>query len=566
MVRMSGAKAFVEALEQQNVEVIFGISGGAVIPVHDVLRDSRIRHILTRHEQCAAHAADGYARASGRPGVCMATSGPGATNLVTGIANAYLDSSPVIAFTGQVNTFSTISSYMIGRDAFQEADIIGITTPVTKYNCQVKKASEIPKTVRLAFHIATTGRPGPTLVDLPKNVQTEIDEMEFSDKVEVRGYKPKTEPHPIQVKKAVKLLFAAKQPIVLAGGGVIISNASPELLELAELMMMPVATTFMGKGGFPENHPLSLGNVGMHGTHAANKLICEADVLLAVGTRFSDRTTGTLDHFCSDAKIIHIDVDAAEIGKNVEVDVPIVADAKEALRVIRQLLVHRLKQRENSPWFIRVKEVKEQFQSEMDPRGGDLKPPLLLKELRKMLPANSILTTEVGQNQMWAALYFKTYKPRTFISSGGLGTMGFGFPAALGAKVACPRTLVVDIAGDGSFRMTEQELACSVMEKIPVTVIILNNSMLGMVAQWQRLFYNRRYSAVKLGSSPDFVKLAEAYGAQGVRVGSLKEFSEAMKKALKSEVTTVIDVPISPEENVFPMVPAGKGLKDTISG
>ncbi len=566
MVKMSGAKAFVKALEQQNVEVIFGISGGALIPVHDVLRDSRIRHILTRHEQCAAHAADGYARASGRPGICMATSGPGATNLVTGIANAYLDSSPVISFTGQVNTFSTISSYMIGKDAFQEADIIGITTPITKYNCQVKKASEIPKTIKLAFHLATTGRPGPILVDLPKNVQTEIDEMEFSDKTEVRGYKPKTEPHPIQVKKAVKLLFAAKQPVVLAGGGVIISNATPELLELAELMMMPVATTLMGKGGFPENHPLSLGNVGMHGTHAANKLICEADVLLAVGTRFSDRTTGTLDHFCPDAKIIHIDVDAAEIGKNVEVDVPIVADAKEALRVIRQLLVHRLKQRENSPWFTRVKELKEQFQSEMDPGDCELKPPLLLKELRKILPTNSILTTEVGQNQMWAALYFETYKPRTFISSGGLGTMGFGFPAALGAKVACPKTLVVDIAGDGSFRMTEQELACSVTEKIPVTVIILNNSMLGMVAQWQRLFYNRRYSAVKLGSSPNFVKLAEAYGAQGFRAESLKEFSEAVKKALKSEVTTVIDIPISPEENVFPMVPAGKGLKDIISG
>ena len=566
MVRMTGAQALVEALKRQNVDVIFGIVGGAIIPVHDVLRDSGIRHILTRHEQCAAHAADGYARASGRSGVCMATSGPGATNLVTGIANAYLDSSPVIAFTGQVNTFSAFSSYMIGRDAFQEADIIGITTPITKYNCQVKKASEIPKTVKLAFHLATTGRPGPALIDLPKNVQTEIDEMEFSDNIKVRGYKPKTEPHPVQVKKAVKLLLEARRPIVLAGGGVIISNSSPELLELAELLMMPVATTLMGKGCFPENHPLSLGNVGMHGTCAANKLILEADVLLAVGTRFSDRTTGTLDEFCPDAKIIHIDVDAAEIGKNVEVDVPIVADAKETLRVIHQLLVHQLKQRDNSLWFDRVKELKEQFQSEMDPCDCDLKPSLLIKELRKILPENAILTTEVGQNQMWAALHFKTHKARTFISSGGLGTMGFGFPAALGAKVACPGCAVVDIAGDGSFRMTEQELACSVMEKIPVTVIVLNNSMLGMVAQWQRLFYDRRYSAVELGSSPDFVKLAEAYGAQGVRVGSLKEFSEALKKALKSEVTTVIDAPISPEENVFPMVPAGKGLNGTIEG
>jgi len=564
MVKMTGAQAFVEALKRQNVEVIFGIPGGALLPIHDVLYDSGIRHILVRHEQCAAHAADGYARASGRPGVCMATSGPGATNLVTGIANAYLDSSPVVAFTGQVNTFSPGSSYMIGRDAFQEADIVGITIPITKYNYQLKKASEIPKTVKLAFHIATTGRPGPVLVDIPKNVQTENSEMEFPGNVEVRGYKPKTEPHPIQVKKAVKLLLEAERPIVLAGGGVIISNASSELLALTELLMMPVATTLMGKGCFHENHPLSLGDVGMHGTQAANKLMLEADVLLAVGTRFSDRTTGNLDEFCPNAKIVHIDIDAAEIGKNVEVDIPIVADAKETLRVIYQLLVHQLKKRESSPWFNRVRELKEQFQNEVDPGECDLKPPLLMAELGKLLPDSAIVTTEVGQNQMWAALYFKTRKPRTFISSGGLGTMGFGFPAAIGAKVACPQCPVVDIAGDGSFRMTEQELGCSVTEKIPVTVIVLNNSVLGMVAQWQRLFYNRRYSAVELGNVPDFVKLAEAYGAQGFRVGSLKEFSEAVKEALKSEVTTVIDVPISPEENVFPMVPAGKGLKDII--
>jgi len=564
MVKMSGAQALIEALKRQNVEVIFGISGGSILPIHDVLYDSGIRHILSRHEQCAAHAADGYARASGRPGVCMATSGPGATNLVTGIANAYLDSSPVIAFTGQVNTFSVNSSYMIGRDAFQEADIIGITTPITKYNYQVKSPSEIPRAVRLAFYIATTGRPGPALVDLPKNVQTEVEEMEFSRNVEVRGYKPKTEPHPIQVKKAVKLLLEAERPIVLAGGGVIISKASPELLELAELLMMPVATTLMGKGCFPEDHPLSLGDVGMHGTRVANKLMLESDVLLAVGTRFSDRTTGNIDEFCPDAKIIHVDIDAAEIGKNVEVDVPIVADAKETLSLIHRLLIYQLKKQENSPWFNRVKELKDQPQNETDLGDCDLKPPLLIKELRKILPENAIVTTEVGQNQMWAALHFETHKPRTFISSGGLGTMGFGFPAALGAKVACPGCAVVDIAGDGSFIMTEQELACSVLEKIPVTVIVLNNSMLGMVAQWQRLFYKRRYSAVELGKAPDFVKLAEAYGAQGVHVGSLKEFSETMKKALKSEVTTVIDVPISPEENVFPMVPAGKGLKDII--
>jgi len=566
MAKMSGAKALIEALKREKVDVIFGIIGGALLPIHDVLSDSEIRHILARHEQGAAHAADGYARASGRAGVCMATSGPGATNLVTGIANAYLDSSPVIAFTGQVNTYSANSSYMIGRDAFQEADIIGITTPITKYNCQVKSASEIPKAVRMTFHIATTGRPGPVLLDIPKNTQTEIEEMDFPSNVQIRGYKPNIEPHPIQVKKAVKLLLKAERPIVLAGGGTISSNASPELMQIAELLMMPVATTFMGKGCFPENHPLSMGNIGMHGTRVANKVILEADVILAIGTRFQDRSTGTLDDFCPDAKIIHIDIDAGEIGKNVDVEVPIVADAKVTLRLIHQQLAHRLKQKEDSPWFNRVKELKDKFLSEMDFGEGDLTSPKLLKELRRILPENAIVATEVGQNQMWAALHFQTYKPRTFISSGGLGTMGFGFPASIGAKVACPSSPVVDIAGDGSFRMTEQELGTSVTEDIPVIVVVLNNSMLGMVAQWQRLFYNRKYAAVKLGSVPDFAKLAQSYGAEGTRIGSLKEFSAAMKKALKNEVTTVIDVPISPEEDVFPMVPPGKGLKDTIAG
>jgi len=566
MEKMTGAQALIESLKREKVEVIFGISGGALLPIHDVLCDSEIRHILARHEQGAAHAADGYARASGRAGVCMATSGPGATNIVTGLANAYLDSSPVIAITGQVNTYSVNTSYMIGRDAFQEADIIGITTPITKYNYQVKSAAEIPKAVKTTFHIATTGRPGPALIDLPKDTQTKKAEMNFPDNVQIRGYKPNTEPHPIQVKRAVKLLLKAERPMILAGGGVILSNSSPELLQLAELLMMPVATTFMGKSCFPENHPLSMGNIGMHGTRLANKMILEADVLLAVGTRFQDRSTGTLDDFCPDATIIHIDIDAAEIGKNVAVEVPIVADAKPTLRLIHQQLVHKIKKREDTPWVKRVKEVKEKFLSEMDLGKGDLTSPKLLRELRRMLPENAIIATEVGQNQMWAALHFQTIKPRTFISSGGLGTMGFGFPASIGAKVACPSCPVVDIAGDGSFRMTEQELGTSVTEDIPVIVVILNNSMLGMVAQWQRLFYKGRYAAVKLGSVPDFVKLAQAYGAEGVRVGSLNEFSDAMKKALKTEVTTVIDVPISPEDDVFPMVPPGKGLKDTVAG
>jgi len=566
MAKMTGAKALIESLKREKVETIFGISGGALLPIHDVLSDSGIRHILARHEQGAAHAADGYARVSGRAGVCMATSGPGATNIVTGLANAYLDSSPVVALTGQVNTHSANTAYMIGRDAFQEADIIGITTPITKYNVQVKSAAEIPTAVKTTFHIATTGRPGPALIDLPKDTQTTKAEMKFPDNVQIRGYKPNTEPHPIQIKRAVKMLLKAERPMILAGGGVNLSNASPELLQLAELLMMPVATTFMGKSCFPENHPLSMGNIGMHGTMLANNMILEADVLLAVGTRFQDRSTGTLDTFCPDAKIIHIDIDAAEIGKNVDVNVPIVADAKPTLKLIHQHLVRKIKKREDTAWVKRVREAKEKFLSELDLGKGDLTSPKLLIELRKLLPAKAIIATEVGQNQMWAALHFQTIKPRTFISSGGLGTMGFGFPASIGAKVACPECPVVDIAGDGSFRMTEQELGTSVAEDIPVIVVVLNNSMLGMVAQWQRMFYKRKYAAVKLGSVPDFVKLAQAYGAEGVRVGSLKEFSDAIKKALKTEVTTVIDVPISPEDDVFPMVPPGKGLKDTVAG
>ena len=566
MAKMSGAKALVESLKQQNAKVIFGIIGGAIMPVYDALYDSDIRHILSRHEQCAAHAADGYARASGKPGICMATSGPGATNLVTGIANAYMDSSPIIALTGQVSTHGNSSSYVIGKDAFQEADIIGITTPITKFNYQVRSAAEIPKAVKTAFHIATTGRPGPVLIDLPKNVQIDTAEMKFSEEIKLLGYKPVTDPHPMQVKKAAELLVKAERPVILAGGGVTSSNAFQELLELAELLLAPVATTLMGKGCFPENHPLSLGHIGMHGNPAANKIILEADVLLAVGTRFADRSTGRLDTFCKDAKKIHIDIDPAEIVKNVDVDVPIVADAKKALRAIYTVIAEKIKKKEDSTWLRRVKEIKEQCLNNASANSTSLRPQILLKTLRQIIPEDAIVTTEVGQNQMWAALHYKVFKPRTYITSGGLGTMGFGFPAALGAKVACPDRVVVDIAGDGSFIMTEQELACSVEENIPVVVIILNNSVLGMVAQWQRLFYNRRYMAVKLGRVPDFVKLAEAYGAQGIRVGSLEEFTRAVKSAMKSDVTTVIDVPISPEEDVLPMIPPDRGLNEMIVG
>jgi acetolactate synthase-1/2/3 large subunit len=563
MVKMTGAQAIVEAFKKAKVKHVFGIPGGATLDLYDVLYDSGLRYILTRHEQGAAHMADGYARIRGVPGVCTATSGPGATNLVTGIATAYMDSSPIIALTGQVNSQSVNSSYMIGRDAFQEADIIGITMPITKHNFQVKQAAELPLVLKEAFYIASSGRPGPVVIDLPKNTQKESAEMNFSSPIKIRGYNPTYNPHPIQVRRAVELLCKAERPIMLAGGGVIISNASKEAVRLAELMLMPVTWTLMGKGVIPEKHPLALGYIGMHGTIIANKLIHEADVLLTIGSRFSDRTTGTLDDFCPDTKIIHIDIDTAEIGKNINVALPIVADAKRALKEIYKQVMSKLKRKETSVWFERVQQFKETYKDLPSIESG-LHPPKLMGELRKIVPNNTIMSTGVGQQQMWAALYFNAIEPRTFITSGGLGTMGFGLPAALGAKVACQDVPVIDMDGDGSFRMTEQELATSLLEDIPVIVIILNNSMLGMVAQWQRLFYGRRYAASELKDSPDFVKLAEAYGVNGIRVGSVKEFVKAVKDGLKAPVTTVIDVPISPEENVWPMVPAGAGLRDVM--
>ena len=561
MAKMSGAQALLESLERENVDVIFGILGGAILPVYDALcGNKKIRHVLARHEQCAAHEAEGYARASGRAGVCMATSGPGATNLVTGIANAYMDSSPIIALTGQIPSSGVNSSYMIGRDAFQEADIIGITTAITKYNYQPRTVAEVPIAVKSAFYLATTGRPGPVLIDLPKNIQTGIAEFEFTDKIDVGGYKLPPDPDLAKISEAADLIAKAERPIILAGGGAIIAGASDELAQMSDLLMAPVATTFMGKGVFPENHPLSLGSIGMHGNPAANKLMGEADVLLAVGTRFSDRATANLDSFASHAKKIQLDIDAAEINKNIEVDVPIVADAKISMKMLYAAVSKKLQKGDGKAWTKHTKEAKEQLSPLLKDLPRDLVPKALLSELRKLLPESAIVTTEVGQNQMWSALYFQALKPRTFISSGGLGTMGFGFPAAIGAKVACPDRPVVDIAGDGSFIMSEQELACSITENIPVIVIVLNNSVLGMVAQWQRMLYKRRYMAINLGKTPDFVKLAEAYGAQGLRVTSIEEFHKAVKTALTSKVTTVIDVPIGSENDVVPFVPPGCGL------
>ncbi|MEM2264697.1 MAG: biosynthetic-type acetolactate synthase large subunit [Nitrososphaerota archaeon] len=556
-MKISGSLALIEALKKQGVKTIFGIPGGAILPIYDALYDEKnIRHILMRHEQCAAHAADGYARVKGEPGVCMATSGPGATNLVTGIATAYMDSSPLIAITGQVPTS------FIGKDAFQEVDIIGITTPITKYNYQIRNVKDIPRIIKEAFYIASTGRPGPVLIDVPKDIQTDIDEVYFESEIKIRGYKPNVDPHPLQIKKAVDLLINAERPIILAGGGIHWSRAYDELLKLAELLMAPVATTFMGKGTIPENHPLCLGCIGMHGRIEANESIMMADVVVAIGVRFSDRTTCKASDFCVNAKIIHIDIDASEIKKNISIHLPIVADAKKALKSIIDEIIHRGLKKENSEWLKRIEILKKE-NTDTEPKG-ELTGMNAVKILRKVLPENAIVTTEVGQNQMWASLYFKVIKPRTFISSGGLGTMGFGFPAALGAKVAKPEVPVVDIAGDGSFLMTEQDLATSIVEDIPVIVMILNNSSLGMVVQWQRLFYNRRYSNTLLKNTPDFVKLAEAYGANGARVNSLNELEQVLKEAIKSDVTYVIDVPISSEEDVLPFVPPGKNLREFI--
>jgi len=558
MSKMSGSKALLEGLWNEGTRVVFGLPGGAIMPVYDAFLDSEIRHILARHEQSAAHMADGYARASGKPGICMATSGPGATNLVTGIATAFADSSPIIAITGQVATPT------IGKDAFQECDTVGIVTPITKYAFQPMQSQEIPAIVKKAFKIASTGRPGPVLIDLPRDVQINVANMSFPKKVDIRGYNPHITPHPVQIKKAADLLMNSNKPMIWSGGGIIISNAAPQLREIAELLMAPVVTSLIGKGGFPENHPLSLGPIGMHGRPEANKAICEADCILAVGVRFSDRSTGRFDEFAKDAHIIHIDIDPAELGKNKKVKLPIVADVGIALKYLIASLKRKIVKRDKTLWSKRLQEIKSQIREGDFGSSNELYQPKIVQKMRELLPSNGILTTEVGKNQMWGELYYQAIEPRTWITSTGLGTMGFGFPAAIGAKVAKPEVPVVDLAGDGSFRMTENSLSTCIEEDIPVTVVILNNSTLGMVEQWQRLFYNGRYSGVKLGNTPDFVKLVEAYGAQGLRAQSIKEFEKAFKEAINSEVTTVIDCPVAPEEDVFPFVAPGRGLNEVI--
>lgn len=559
MENMNGGKALMKALEKEGVKQVFGLPGGMNLPMYDELYKSDIRHILVRHEQSAAHMADGYGRVSRKPGVCFATSGPGATNLLTGLATAQADSSPMIAVTGQVPI------HMIGKDAFQESDIIGMANPCVKYSFQPRTAAEIPEVVRKGFYIAATGRPGPVLLDIPKDVQQNEAQMNFPDEFKIRGYHPWTDPDITQIEKAIDMLLAAEKPIILAGGGVIISSAFAELQSIAELLMIPVVTTFKGKGSFPENHPLSLGPIGMHGHAEANKLMTEADCVLAIGTRFSDRSVGTFEEFEKRLKIIHMDVDPAEIGKNQTTSVAVIGDVQATLRIMVKLLIQKtIKKTEGTTWLKHVNEVKEYWRENLKLPTGEMIAAKILRKLREVLPKESITTTEVGQHQMWASLFFDVIHPGTFFSSTGLGTMGWGFPAAIGAKVARPDVPVVDIAGEGSFNMTENSLATSVLDNIPVIVFLLNNFSLGMVAQWQRTFYDRRMIGIDLKNCPDYVKLAESYGAQGIRAQSLDEIEKAIKVALKSDVTTVIDIPINPEEDVLPFVAPGTPLKDMI--
>ena len=561
MVEMNGAKALLTALEKDGVEVVFGLPGGANLPIYDALVDSRLRHILVRHEQSAAHMADGYARTKRKVGVCFATSGPGATNLITGIATAYADSSPVLAVTGQV------ALAMIGKDAFQETDIIGVANPCTKYAFQPRTPTEIPETVKKAIYISESGRPGPVLIDIPKDVQQASDDIPFPELVKVRGYNPVLDADLSQIGKTVELLMNSERPIIMAGGGVILSGAFSELQALAELLLMPVVTTFKGKGAFPENHPLAMGPIGMHGHAEANKIIVEADCILAVGARFSDRSVGRFDEFGKGMNIIHMDIDPAEIGKNKLVDVAVVGDVKASLKALVKMLSNEVIRREkDNPWLRRRKELIDYFSETIKDYTRDLTAKKALKKLREILPNDAITTTEVGQCQMWASLHFDVTSPGTFFSSTGLGTMGFGFPASIGAKAARPSVPVVDIAGDGSFNMTENSLAVSVLDNLPVIVFLMNNYMLGMVAQWQRTFYNRRYMGVHQNSCPDYSKIAQAYGAQGIKAQSMQELEKAIRIGLKSDVATVIDITIDPEEDVYPFVAPGTGLKDMITG
>jgi acetolactate synthase-1/2/3 large subunit len=561
--KMKGSRALIAALEDEGCDVLFGFPGGVAIPFYDALYDAKkLRHVLVRHEQGAAHAADGYARATGKVGVCTSTSGPGATNLVTGIATAYLDSVPLIAITWQVR------SDLIGTDAFQEADMTGITLPIVKHSYLVQDTADLSQVLHEAFHIASTGRPGPVVIDIPVDIALGETAYHKADSLDLPGYKPTIRGHVRQIRAAAKAINEAQRPVLYLGGGVISSNAAPEILRLAELRRLPVATTLMGLGAFPETHELSMGMLGMHGTVTANYAVHECDLLIAIGARFDDRVTGKLKAFAPHAHIIHVDVDPAEIGKNVVPLIPIVGDVKHvAAALAKELQALEWPAERSEPWLARIAERKAEFPLHYDdPTDGTLAPQFVIEEIDRVTGHDAVICTDVGQHQMWATQYYTYAFARQFISSGGLGTMGFGLPASIGAKIGRPDKTVIDISGDGGFQMTMQELATAVNFDVPVVVCILNNGYLGMVRQWQDLFWNKRYSFTCIEVQPDFKLLAEAFGAVGMRVTDKDQVEPALREAIASGRPAVIDFKTSPEENVYPMVPAGQEITEMIGG
>ncbi|MDA8052897.1 MAG: biosynthetic-type acetolactate synthase large subunit [Deltaproteobacteria bacterium] len=554
---MTGSKIILESLIREGVDTIFGYPGGAVLNIYDELFNykDKIKHVLVRHEQGAAHAADGYARASGKVGVVLVTSGPGATNTITGIATAYMDSVPIVILTGQVPT------NLIGNDAFQEADTVGITRPCTKHNYLVKDIKDLARTIKEAFYIASTGRPGPVLIDIPKDITSSVYEFDYPEGVELRGYNPTYFGHHVQLSKVVKELLNAKRPLLYVGGGVISSNASAELKELAELLDLPVTSTLMGLGGFPSEHSLFFGMLGMHGTYAANMAISNADFIIAIGARFDDRVTGKVEEFGRNAKFAHIDIDPSSIGKNVKIEIPVVGDVKSVLNSLLEMLSSKSKEI-SSTQYDRLKWLEEiniwKYEHPLSYKMNDvIKPQYVIEKIYELTGGSAIISTEVGQNQMWAAQFYKFNSPRTFLTSGGLGTMGYGFPAAIGAQIACPDKVVFDIAGDGSIQMNIQELATAVQYNLPVKIAIVNNNFLGMIRQWQELFYKKRYSFSEMNVNPDFVKLAEAYGAVGLRATKPNEVEDVLKKALSIKKPVIMDFVVAPEENVYPIVAPG---------
>ncbi|WP_027178079.1 biosynthetic-type acetolactate synthase large subunit [Maridesulfovibrio bastinii] len=561
-MELTGAQILLECLKKEGVDVVFGFPGGAVLDIYHELPNFPFKHVLARHEQGAIHAADGYARATGDVGVCLVTSGPGATNTVTGIATAYMDSIPVVILTGQVPTA------LIGNDAFQEVDIVGITRPCTKHNYLVKDINNLAYTIRQAFYLARSGRPGPVLVDLPKDIMQQITEFKWPEDVSLRSYNPNLNPHYGQIKKVSKLIRKAERPLIYAGGGVISSGAQEDLIWLAKNLDIPVTATLMGLGGFPGDDPLWLGMLGMHGTYAANMAVNTADLVLAIGARFDDRVTGKVSEFAPNATFVHVDVDPTSIQKNVHVHVPIVADCKSFLMALRESLEPVIGATDfevaHAGWVKQVQDWSTAHPLHYNKGGEYIKPQHVVEKIYEISKGEAIIATEVGQNQMWAAQFYKFKKPKSFLSSGGLGTMGYGFPAAIGAQIAYPDRLVVNIAGDGSIQMNIQEMMTAVANNLPVKIVILNNRYLGMVRQWQELFYDRNYSETCMDAQPDFVKLAEAYGAAGFRITEEKDLESTLKEAFATPKPAIIDVIVDPEENVYPMVPAGCSLTEML--